>query len=164
MPSDMLRNSVYSGLGNEALTIFGGLKHRAWAAQRVLREAFGDQLIGLVHRVRYVEQLGILGADGAVADQRVEVHHLVPELGAEQDQRHTLLHLASLHQRQDLEELVEGAVAAWEQHHRLGEVDEPELPHEEVMEMHVELAAHIGIVELLVGDRDGETDIESPGL
>src|SRR5436190_15789040 len=108
--------------------------------------------------------MSVLGADRAVTHERVEIQHLVPELGAEQDDRHAFAHLARLRQRQDLEQLVERAEATWEQHHRLGEVDEPEFTHEEVMKVDVKLATDEGIVELLVRDRDGEADVEPLGL
>src|SRR5437868_6349319 len=107
-----------------------------------------------------MEQMSVLGADRAVAYERLEVQHLVPEFRAEQDDRHSFAHLARLHPRQDLEELVECAEAAREQHHRLCEVDEPELAHEEVMEVDVELAADEGIVELLIRNGNGQADIE----
>src|SRR5512146_2053199 len=107
-----------------------------------------------------MEKLEIAGADRAVAHQRVEIDHLVPEFPAEQDDWHPLAHLAGLHERQDLEHLIERAEAAGKEHDRLRQINEPEFPHEEIVEMEMQLAADEGIVELLVRDRDGEADID----
>ncbi|MNC92644.1 hypothetical protein D3C83_91060 [compost metagenome] len=70
-----------------------------------------------------------------MARQRVEVHHLPPVLGSEEHDRHRFLHPARLRQRQQLEQLVERAVAAREHDHRLREIGEPELAHEKVMKV-----------------------------
>ena len=69
--------------------------------------------------------------------------------GAEKHDRHALAQLVRLHQGQDLEQLVERAIAAGEQHDRLGQVDEPELAHEEVMKIEVQFSADIRVVEFL---------------
>src|SRR5262249_41732918 len=114
----------------------------------------------LVDRVGSVEESDVAGADGAIFRQRVEVQHLVPVARAEEHDGHAFLHLARLPQGEHLEELVEGAEAAGEQHDRLREIYEPELAHEKIVEMKVQLATDIRIVELL-RDRYGQADIES---
>ena len=50
-----------------------------------------------------------------------------------------LRQLARLRQREDLEHLVERAEAAGKNDQRLGQVREPELPHEEVVELEVQI-------------------------
>src|SRR3546814_1768492 len=80
---------------------------------------------------------------------------------AEQHYRHLLADLAGLHQRQQLEEFVQRAEAARHHHHGLGEIGEPELAHEEVVELEVQLAADVGIVDLLHRQRDVEADVEA---
>src|SRR5712671_8150996 len=107
-----------------------------------------------------MEEVEVARADRAVLDQCVEIDHLVPVLGAEENDRHAFARLARLYQRQDLEQLVERAVAAGEQHDRLGQVDKPELAHEEVMEVEAEFAADKWVVKFVVRDRDGQPDIE----
>ena len=44
-------------------------------------------------------------------------------------------------QREDFEQLVHGAEAAGEDHQRLRQIREPELAHEEVVELEVQFAA-----------------------
>src|SRR5215831_17689498 len=107
-------------------------QYRPALGQRVGEEMPGDELVGLVHRIGAVEDLHVLGVDGPVADQRLEIDDLVPVAGAEEDDRQVLLHLARLPQRQYLEQLVERAEAARKDDERLREVGEPELAHEEI--------------------------------
>src|SRR5271165_7479943 len=101
-----------------------------------------------------MEEIEIGWADRAIFDQRVEIDHLVPVFGAKEHDRHALACLARLYQGQDLEQLVERAEATRKQHNRLGEVDKPELAHEEVMEVEAQFPADIGVVEFFVRDRD----------
>src|ERR1700730_6610104 len=149
------------------------MRYRLWAivlstnsepwsrdAQGVCGEAFCDDFVGLVYRICAMEEVEVAGADRAVFHQPVEIDHPVPEFGAEKHDRHALAQLVRLHQGQDLEQLVERAIAAGEQHDRLGQVDEPELAHEEVMKIEVQFSADIGVVEFLVGDRDSKPDAE----
>src|SRR5438067_4609802 len=67
-----------------------------------------------------------------------------------------------IYQCQDFEQFVERAETAREQHDRLGEIDEPELPHKEIMKVEVQLPADIRVVELLIRYRDREPDIDAP--
>src|SRR6516162_2584854 len=106
-----------------------------------------------------MEQLEVAWADRAIFHQRVELDHLAPVFGAEKHDRHVLACLARLNQRQDLKQLVECAIAAREQHDRLREIDKPELAHEEVMKIKMQVPANIGIVEFL-WYRDSQPDIE----
>src|SRR6266436_3983572 len=111
-----------------------------------------------------MEDVKLARADRAVFDQRLEIDHLVPVLGAEEHDWHALARLARLHQCEDLEQLVERAIAAGEQHERFGQVDKPELAHEEVVEVKMEAPADIRVVEFLVRDRDGQPDTEPLGF
>src|SRR5215470_12348447 len=90
------------------------------AAEGVFCQAFGDDVVGLVERVCAMEEVEIARTDRAVFDQRVEINHFVPVFGAKEHDRHTLSCLARLHQGQDLEQLVERAIAARKQYDRLG--------------------------------------------
>src|SRR5262249_34779229 len=42
----------------------------------------------------------------------------------------------------------------------LSEIDEPKLPHEEVVKAEVQLPADVRVIELLIGDRDREPDVD----
>src|SRR6516165_3392493 len=130
------------------------------AAEGVFGQALGDDVVGLVERVGAVEKAEIARADRAVFDQRVEINHFVPVFGAKQHDRHAFARFARLYQGQDLEQLVERAIAARKQYDRLGEVDKPELAHEKIMKIEVQLRANIRVVKFLVRDRDGQPDIE----
>ena len=77
----------------------------------------------------------ILRADHAVADQRVEVDDLAPVVGAVEQHHDLAIQLGGLLQGQDLEHLVQRAEAAREGDQRAGGVREPELAHEEVVEL-----------------------------
>jgi len=59
----------------------------------------------VVHVVAPGDELEIVGIDGAVLHQRVEVHDLAPIVGAVEHDLHRLPHLARLHQRRHLEQL-----------------------------------------------------------
>ena len=93
----------------------------------------------LVDRIHAAEQLQILLVDRAPLGQRLELEDLVPVLAAVEDDEQLLRELARLREREDLEHLVDRAEAAGKDHQRLGEVGEPELPHEEVVEVEDEI-------------------------
>src|SRR5205807_109307 len=66
--------------------------------------------------------------------------------------------LVGLHQRQNLEQLVARPEAAGKDHERLGEVREPELAHEEIMELEVQTLGDVRVGPLLEGQTDVEAD------
>ena len=61
---------------------------------------------------------------------------------------------------EDFEHLVERAEAAGKDHQRLGQIGEPILAHEEVVELEVERGRDVGVRRLL----EGQLDVESDGL
>ena len=65
-----------------------------------------------------------------------------------------------LDQREDLEQFVHRAEAARENHQRLRQVREPELAHEEVVELEAEFAGDVRIGKLL----ERQTDVQPDGL
>src|SRR5205085_3569463 len=137
-------------------------EYRSRGAERVLGEALDYYLIGVVYRVDPVEQFDIGRTDHAVFDHCTEIDNVVPIFGAKQHDWDAFAHLPRLYQGEDFEQFVERAETAREEHNRLGKIDEPELPHEKIMEAEVQLPADIRVVELLVRNRDGEPDIETP--
>src|SRR4051794_782496 len=96
--------------------------------------------------------------------ERLEVDDLVPVTLAEQHQRHVFLDLAGLHHGEKFEQLIEGAETAGEKDHRLGEVSEPELAHEEVVKLERQLARDVRIAGLFMRQRDRKTDIDAARL
>jgi hypothetical protein len=104
----------------------------------VLRQPLAQHLEGLLGRVGKLEELDVLGRDGAGIHQHVEVEDLLPILRAVDDDGDLLGQLLGLGQGEDLEHLVEGAEAAGKDHQRLGQVGKPQLAHEEVVELEVE--------------------------
>src|SRR5207244_13333622 len=74
------------------------------------------------------------------------------------------LELASLAERQDLEQLVERAEPAGKDDHGPREVGEPELAHEEVVELEPEAGRDVGIRALLVWEADVEPDRAAAGV
>src|SRR5262249_42059305 len=67
-------------------------------------------------------------------------------------------------ERQDLEQLVAGAEAPWKDHERLCEIREPELPHEEVVELEVQPFCDVGIGALFEWQANIEPDRLPAGL
>ena len=72
--------------------------------------------------------------------------------------------LPGLRERQDLHQLVQRAEAAGKHDERARQVREPELAHEEVVELERELARDIGIRLLLVRQHDVESDRPAAGI
>ena len=71
--------------------------------------------------------------------------------------------LAGLRQSQDLEQFVEGAEAAGKHDQRARQVREPELAHEEVVELEAQLGRDVGIGALLVRQADVQADAAAAG-
>src|SRR5437867_12132747 len=94
-----------------------------------------EQLERFIRGVRALQQLPVVGCDRSPFHHRLEVEYLIPVVGAVQDDLDLLGELPRLHQCQDLEHLVQRSKAAREDDERLCEVREPELPHEEVVEL-----------------------------
>src|SRR5204863_7007874 len=69
-----------------------------------------------------------------------------------------LRQLVGLDEREDFEELVARAEAAGKDHQRLREIREPELAHEEIVELELEPFGDVRIGTLLEGQPDVEAD------
>ena len=81
-------------------------------------------------------------------------------LGAVEDDLDLLGELFRLHQRQDLEHLVERPEAARKDHQRLCQIREPELPHEEIVELEVQPLRDVAVRPLL----EGQFDVQAHGF
>src|SRR6266446_2240170 len=117
-----------------------------------------DELERRARLIHELEQLQILGREGAVAHQSLEVDHFFPERRTVEEHGNRTLELAGLRQRQDLEQLVERAEAAGKRNQGARQVREPQLAHEEVVELEAELRGDIGIGTLLLRQTDVEAD------
>ncbi len=107
-----------------------------------------------------LEEVEVLEGDGALFGHGFEVDDGLPVFGAVDDYGDGLGEFLGLREGEELEHLVEGAEAAGEDDEGLGEVGEPVLAHEEVVELEVELGGDPGVGALF----EGELDVEADGL
>src|SRR5580698_10937819 len=96
-----------------------------------------------------MEKLQVGGGDCAILHQRIEVDDLFPETGSVENDGNLLGKFLRLDEREDLEKLVHRPKPPRKNHQRLRQICEPELPHEEVVELEVELPCDVRIRELL---------------
>ena len=119
---------------------------------------------GFLRRARRLQVAQIVGRDHAPLGHRRDVHDLVPVVRAIEHDRELLRQLLGLRQRQDLVHLVERPEAAREHHQRLGQVGEPQLPHEEVVELEAQALGRVLVQALLERQLDVEADALAAGL
>ena len=81
--------------------------------------------------------------------RRLEVDDLRPVFLAVDHNTYVLGELLGLGEGEELEHLVEGAEAAGEDNQGLSKVGEPELTHEEVVELEVQFGGDVGVGHLL---------------
>src|SRR3989338_10673330 len=102
----------------------------------MVRDEVVAQLLERLGRcVRTLQEIDILIRNRAPFGHRLERQHLIPEVTAVQDDGDLLRELVGLREREDLEELVARAEPPGKNDERLRQVREPELPHEEVVEL-----------------------------
>ncbi len=104
------------------------------------------------------------GENCSGVDEGLEVHDAVPILAAVNDDQNFLCQLVGLRQGEDFEQLVDGAESAGKNHQRLGQIGEPELAHEKIMEFKIERGRDVGIGILLEWQIDVEADAFASGL
>ena len=102
----------------------------------------------------------VLDGDGALFGEDVEVDDALPVGRAVDDDGDLLGELVGLGEGEQLEHFVQGAEAAGKDDQRLGEVGEPVLAHEEVVEVEVERGRDVGVGHLL----EGQLDVQADGL
>src|ERR1700687_1698724 len=124
----------------------------------VADEALLEPLEGRLGSTHEFEQIHVLGRNRSGIGQHFEVDHTTPIFLAVEEDGHLLGELFSLGKGQDLEEFVEGPEATGENDQGLGKISKPELAHEEVVELEVELRSDVGIGDLLKGQGDVEAD------
>ena len=116
-----------------------------------------DALPDLLRGLGKPEQRAVFLGDNALVEQKVEVHGATPVCLVDQHDRHRL-HLARLHQGENLEQLVQGAEPAGKRHQRLGALHEVQFAQGEVVEAQAQVGRHIRIGKLLVRQIDIEAD------
>src|ERR1035438_9305915 len=88
----------------------------------------------------------------------------MPVFAAVDDDEDFLGKFVGLREGENFEEFVDGAEAAGKNHQRFGEIGEPELAHEEIVELEVERGRDVLVGILLEGQIDVEADGFASGL
>src|SRR5579862_320325 len=100
----------------------------------------------------------IVLVDHSVPHQRIEVDDLFPELRAIKHDENFLSQLLRLGEGEHFHHFVHRAEAAWKHHQRLRQIGEPELAHEEVMEIKTQLGTDVRVGKLLERKADVQSD------
>src|SRR5579862_4138189 len=115
-----------------------------------------------VHRrlriVGETEEVQIFGTDHLMTCERVKIDDLFPVFASIKKNQDAPVELSGLLQRQDLGHLVERAEAARKHYQRARQMSEPQLTHEEIMELERQSARDVAIGPLLVRQSDVEPD------
>ena len=114
----------------------------------------------LFRRVRPMNQVEVVGRYRSRIHQRLKVDDLVPILLAIHHHADVLGELLGLRQGEQLEHFVERPKAPRKHHQRLGQVGEPQLAHEEVVELEVQVGRDVRVGNLL----EGQIDVQPDGL
>src|SRR5580704_13607826 len=104
----------------------------------VFGEAVAKKGEGVFGSIDELEQVEVFGRDGTGVDEGLEVHDAVPVFAAVNDDKDFFREFVGLGEGEDFEELVDGAEAPGKNNQGFGEVGEPELAHEEIMEFEIE--------------------------
>ena len=124
----------------------------------VLLEAGADVVEGLVDGIGELQHFKFAFVDGAGIHHGLPIQNLIPIFSAVDKDDVVLGEFVRLHEGEHFHELVEGAEAAGKNYEGFGDLCEPELPHEEVMEIETKFGADIGVGELFVWELDGKAD------
>src|SRR5271166_5028105 len=130
----------------------------------VFGEALTQKVKCVFRGVDELEQIQILRGDGTSVDEGLEVHDAMPVFTAVDDDENFLGKLVGLREGKDFEKFVDGAEAAGKNHQSFGEISEPELAHEEIVEFEIQRGRDVLIGILLEGQIDVEADAFASGL
>src|SRR5579871_1222720 len=130
----------------------------------VLRQTVPEKFKGIFRRIGELEKFDVLRRDRARVDEGLEVQHPVPVLAAVNHNENFLGQLVRLGEGKDLEQFVHRAEAAGKNHQPLRQIREPELAHEEVVELKVQRRSDVLVGILFEGKLDVESDAFSAGL
>src|SRR5262249_42833373 len=109
-------------------------------------------------RIEVVEELEVFLGDRAPLRHGLKLQDLIPVLSSVEDDADLLRQLVGLGERENLEQLVERAEAAGKNDERLRQVCEPELSHEEVVELEAQPVRDVRVGALLERQTDVEAD------
>src|SRR6266478_9342131 len=126
----------------------------------VLGQSFFQELQTLLWRIGHLEQFEVWWRDHAGVDHGVEIDDFLPVRAAIDDNDNLLSQLLSLSKGEDFKKFVERAEASGKDHQRFGQIREPELTHEKVMELEVERRRDVGVRILL----ERQIDVEAYGF
>src|SRR5438128_312834 len=101
----------------------------------VFGQTIAQELESLFGRVHHLEEAEVLSGNGARVHHGLKIDQLAPVLAAINYNQDFLSQLSSLSQGENLEQFVERSKAPRKDHQRLGQIGEPKLPHEEVVEV-----------------------------
>src|SRR5262245_17740468 len=144
-----------------------GQNRRLFSLRLRVEDAFepGAQLEKcFVDRIHANKEVWIRRRDSAPLDQRLKIEDPIPVVLPVQKNAGTVGEFLRLLEGEDFEELVERAESPWENHQRPCHVGEPELPHEEVMELEVQAFCDVRICSLFMRKADIETNCLSAGF
>ena len=117
-----------------------------------------EQLECRFRRIRARQKVDVLFRNRTPLDQRLHAQNRVPVFAAVEKNLNLLGELLGLHQRENLEHLVERSEAAGENHECLCQVRKPELAHEEIVKLEVQAVGDVGIRPLLARKADVQPD------
>src|ERR1700692_3111932 len=123
-------------------------------------QSFFQELQTFLWRVRHLEQFEVWRRDHAGVDHSVEIDDFLPVRAAIDDNDNFLGQFLSLGKGEDFKKFVERAEAPGKDYERFGQIREPELTHEKVMELEVERRRDVGVRILL----EGQIDVEANGF
>src|SRR6185312_8734969 len=142
---------------------FGNLRHGFgcfWPlrSQVIIFQAVAQELEAFFGRIYHAEQIEVRRRDGSGIDHRVEVDETFPVLAAVNHHQNFFSQLLGLSQSEDFKQLVQRAKATGEDYQCLGQVCEPELPHEKIVKLEIKRRRDIWIRILLEWQIDVETN------
>src|SRR5438445_13053656 len=126
----------------------------------VFGQSIFQELQAFLWRIGHLEQFEVWWRDHADVDHGVEIDDFLPVRAAIDDNDNLFSQLLSLGKGEDFKKFVERTEASGKDNQRFGQIREPELTHEKVMELEVERRRDIGIRILL----ERQIDVEADGL
>src|SRR5262249_9505574 len=105
---------------------------------------------GFLRVVDKSKQFEVFRVDHPIFDQRIEVDDLLPIVRSVKKDQYRPVEVSSLRKREHLENSIQRTDTAGECDHRAGEMREPQLAHEEIMEFETEFRRDVRIGPLFM--------------
>src|SRR5579885_1754938 len=103
----------------------------------IFRQSIAKKFESILRSIGELEKLDVLWRDRARVDESLEIDHAVPVFAAIDNDQYFLGQLVGLRERENFEEFVHCAEAARENYQPLRQIREPELTHEEIVELEI---------------------------